>query len=96
MEYKHNPHMNIIAEKKDMNLRPKSILRKVKARFQKDRVYVSCHNCKYDTSEYAIFRPVGSIRTSVKGGKVFDKINTHSHDIIVCPDCVCDMFGVEV
>ena len=87
MKYKHNPHMNIIAEKKDMNLRPRK-------RFQKDRVYVSCHHCEYDTLEYAIFRHSASSYGSTKGRKVFSQI-WGNKEIVVCPDCVCDIFGVE-
>lgn len=88
MEYKHNPHMNVIAEKKDMNLRPRK-------RFQKDRVYVSCHFCKYDTLEFAIFKHSGASTSSTRGRKVFDQIKSYTHEIVVCPDCVCDVFGVE-
>lgn len=80
--------MNIIAEKKDMNLRPRK-------RFQKDRVYVSCHFCEYDTLEYALFKYSGASTGSTRGRKVFDQIKSNAHLILVCPDCVCNMFGVE-
>jgi len=79
--------MNIIAEKKDMNLRPRK-------RFQKDRIYVSCHHCKYDVLQYATFCHSGSSYSSTKSMKVFRQIKTYNH-ILVCPDCICDMFGVE-
>jgi hypothetical protein len=87
MEYKHNPHMNIIAEKKDMNLRPRK-------RFQKDRIYVSCRHCKYDVLDYSIFSYCGCTYSSVKSRKVFSQIKPNN-EIAVCPDCICDMFGVE-